>query len=78
MPERESSRIATALLNVVRLMGYHVKIVRGNGVTEIEAVAVKDATDRYVVRKTDGDSTDDEYVAACQLAGLLDVDWEDF
>lgn len=59
-------------------MGYHVSIHRGNGVTEIEAVAVKDPGDRYVVRRTDGDSLDDEYVAACELAGLLEVDWEEF
>lgn len=78
MPEHERSGIATALLNVVRLLGYQVKIVRGNGMIDIEAVSVKDSTDRYLVRMTDGDSADDEYVAACQLAGLLDVDWKDF
>lgn len=78
MPDRERSQIATALLNVVRLMGYHVTIHRANGVIEMEAVAVNDPHDRHLVRRTDGDSADDEYFAACQLASLLDVDWEEF
>jgi hypothetical protein len=78
MPERERSHIATALLYVVRLMGYHVTIHRANGMTEIEAIAVNDPNERHLVRRTDGDNSDDEYAAACQLAGILHVDWEDF
>jgi hypothetical protein len=78
MPDRERSRIALALLNVVRLMGYRVSVHRGEGLTEIEAVAVRDPNDRHVVRRTEGDTPDDEYLAACQLAGMLHVDWEDF
>ena len=78
MPDPERLRITTALLNVIRLMGYHVTIHRTSGVTEIEAVAVNDPNDRHLVRRTDGDSADDEYAASCQLAGLLNVDWEEF
>jgi hypothetical protein len=78
MPDGERTRIAAALLNVVRLMGYHVTVHRRNGITEIEAVAVNDPNDRHLVRRPEGDSADDEYVAACQLAGMLHVDWEEF
>lgn len=78
MPDEEQSQVATALLNVVRLMGYHVRVHRQDGVIEIEAVAVNDPNDRHLVRRAEPAGADGEYAAACELAGLLDVDWEEF
>ena len=74
--DRDSVRMAIGLLNVIRLMGYHVRVLRGEGLTEIEAVGVKDHTDRFLAR-TAGVAPDDEYAAACQLAEMLGLDPEE-
>lgn len=67
-----------AILNVIRFMGFQVKVTHQGELTEVQAVRVRDPHLSYVSRSSAGTLDDREYRAACGLARALKLDPDDF
>lgn len=74
----DTSARSRAILNVIRLMGYQVKVNHDENRTEVQATQVAEPHLSYVSRSSDGSVADREYRAACGLARALKLDPDEF